>query len=98
LLHVIDAAHPDRDGQIAAVSAVLEEIGAQGVPQIRVYNKIDATGIPPGGERGPSGIIDSVRASALTGAGCVELRAALAERFPSREPVIAPAADSIVNV
>jgi GTPase len=98
LLHVIDAAHPNRDGQIAAVDAVLEEIGAQDVPQIRVYNKIDATGIRPGSERGPSGIIESVRASALTGAGCAELCIALAERFPSREPVIAKAAASIVNV
>ena len=95
LLHVIDASHPNRDGQIAAVDAVLEEIGADHVPQIRVYNKIDATGIAPGGERDPSGILNVVRASALTGAGCVELRAALAERFPARAPRAAAA--SIAN-
>src|SRR5438477_3209482 len=98
LLHVIDAAHPNRDEQIAAVDAVLEEIGAQGVPQIRLYNKIDATAIAPGSERGPSGIIESVRASALTGAGCTELRAALAERFPSHEPATSTTAASVVNV
>ena len=63
--------------------------GAAAVPQIRVYNKIDATGIAPGGERDPSGILDVVRVSALTGAGCPELRAALAERFPPREPLTA---------
>ena len=80
-----------------AADAVLEEIGAQGVPQIRVYNKIDATGIAPGGERDPSGILHAVRVSALTGAGCPELRAALAERFPSHEPLAAAAAASIVN-
>ncbi len=97
LLHVIDASHPNRDEQIAAVDAVLEEIGAQGVPQIRVYNKIDATGIAPGGERDPSGILHVVRVSALTGAGCPELRAALAERFPSHEPLAAAGAASIVN-
>jgi len=97
LLHVIDASHPNRDEQIAAVDAVLEEIGAQGVPQIRVYNKIDATGIAPGGERDPSGILRVVRVSALTGAGCPELRAALAERFPSHEPLAAAGAASIVN-
>jgi len=97
LLHVIDASHPNRDEQIAAVDAVLEEIGAEEVPQIRVYNKIDTTGIAPGVERDPSGILRAVRASALTGAGCVELRAALAERFPLYEPHTASTAASIAN-
>ena len=41
LLHVVDASAPDRDEQIAAVDAVLAEIGADDVPQIRVLNKID---------------------------------------------------------
>lgn len=83
LLHVVDAAHPNRDGQIAAVEAVLTEIGADQVPQIRVINKIDAAGLATGIERDESGIIRAVRLSALTGAGCAELRAALAERFPA---------------
>jgi GTP-binding protein HflX len=83
LLHVVDAAHPDRDGQIAAVESVLAEIGADQVPQIRVVNKIDAAGLAPGIERDECGMIRAVRLSALTGAGCVELRAALAERFPA---------------
>jgi GTPase len=98
LLHVVDAAHPNRDEQIAAVDAVLEEIGADDVPQIRVYNKIDAKGIAPGGECNPSGIIETVRVSALTGAGCPELRAALAERFPAHSSLTATAAASIANV
>ena len=97
LLHVIDAAHPNRDEQIDAVDAVLEEIGAQDVPQIRVYNKIDATAIAPGIERDPSGILRAVRASALTGDGCNELRAALAELFPSHEPLTVTSAASIAN-
>src|SRR5579863_8246719 len=41
LLHVIDASDPRRDEHIAQVNEVLEEIGAQGIPQLRVYNKID---------------------------------------------------------
>ena len=82
VLHVIDAAHPSRDEQVAAVDEVMREIGADRVPQIRVLNKIDAAGIPPGIERDESGILAAVRLSALTGAGCAELRAALAERFP----------------
>ncbi len=86
LLHVIDAAHPGRDEQAAAVDTVLQEIGAAEVPQIRVMNKIDAAGLDPGIDRDPSGIIARVRLSALTGVGCAELRTALAERFPADVP------------
>ena len=86
LLHVIDAAAPDRDEQIAAVESVLEQIGASGVPQIRVFNKIELTGLEPGVERDPCGTITAVRASALTGAGCVNLKQALAERFALAAP------------
>ena len=83
VLHVIDAAHPSRDEQAAAVDAVMQEIGADRVPQIRVLNKIDAASLEPGIGRDESGILSTVRLSALTGAGCAELRAALAERFPA---------------
>ena len=82
LLHVIDASAANRDDQIAAVDAVLADIGADRVPQLRVYNKCDVAQLPPGVERDACGNICSVRTSALTGAGCADLRAALAERFP----------------
>jgi GTP-binding protein HflX len=93
LLHVIDAAHPSRDEQIAAVDLVLKEIGADEVPQIRVMNKIDQADLGPGIERDQSGTIARVRLSALTGAGCADLRAALAERFPvdGEARVVSPA-------
>ena len=86
LLHVIDAAHANRDEQIAAVESVLREIGADRVPQIRIWNKIDLAGVAPGGERDESGMIADVRLSALTGDGCDDLKAALAERFPAGIP------------
>ena len=41
LLHVIDAASPLLAEQQAEVERVLEEIGAEGVPQLLVYNKCD---------------------------------------------------------
>jgi GTP-binding protein HflX len=41
LLHVIDASAPDRERRMAAVAAVLGEVGAQQVPCIDVFNKID---------------------------------------------------------
>jgi len=82
LLHVVDAAHADRDLQIAAVEAVLAEIGAADVPRILLLNKCEAAGVPPGVERDEYGKIRAVRLSALTGAGVPDLAAALAERFP----------------
>src|SRR3989441_7391546 len=42
ILHVIDAAAPDRDRRIDAVRRVLEEVEALEVPLIEVYNKCDA--------------------------------------------------------
>ncbi len=41
-LHVIDAANPERERQVAAVRRVLEEVGATDVPTLDVYNKTDA--------------------------------------------------------
>ena len=41
LLHVVDGAHPDPEGQLAAVRGVLAEIGADSVPEIVVINKAD---------------------------------------------------------
>lgn len=41
VLHVIDASAPDRDRRIAAVRRVLEEVDAQDVPLVEVYNKCD---------------------------------------------------------
>ena len=96
LLHVIDASAANRDDQIAAVEAVLAAIGADGVPQLRVYNKCDLAQMPAGAERDACGNICNIRTSALTGAGCAELRVALAERFP-RDPTTPPAPHSILT-
>jgi GTP-binding protein HflX len=41
LLHVVDVSHAQAEGQIAAVNAVLAEIGAGDKPAIMVLNKID---------------------------------------------------------
>jgi len=82
LLHVVDAASPDREQQIEAVAQVLEEIGAADVGQIVVWNKLDLIGdggVAPGVERDECDNIARVRVSARTGAGLDLLRAALAE-------------------
>ncbi|MFP5419331.1 MAG: GTPase HflX [Gammaproteobacteria bacterium] len=79
LLHVIDSASAGRERQIEAVEAVLTEIGAAAVPQLRVYNKLDLTGIAPGVGRDEYGKLHSVYVSAQTGAGLELLRDALSE-------------------
>jgi GTP-binding protein HflX len=42
LLHVVDASNPNWTEQMAQVQRVLEEIGADQVPQLLVFNKVDA--------------------------------------------------------
>ncbi|WP_412480717.1 GTPase HflX [Azonexus sp. IMCC34839] len=79
LLHVVDSASHARDEQIAEVGKVLEEIEADRVPQLIVWNKIDLTEAGPGIERDEYGKISRVRVSARTGDGLELLRAALAE-------------------
>lgn len=79
LLHVIDAANPQRDEQISEVNKVLQEIGAQDIPTILVYNKIDLLGNEPRIERDESGRICRVFVSAQERAGLEGLRQAMAE-------------------
>ena len=79
LLHVVDASSSVRTQQIEAVNAVLAEIGADAIPQVLVWNKIDLTPVLPGLERDEYGKISRVSLSARTGAGLDVLRAALAE-------------------
>ncbi|MEM9171540.1 MAG: ribosome rescue GTPase HflX [Pseudomonadota bacterium] len=81
LLHVIDSSDPERDQREEQVNDVLKEIGADDVPQIRVYNKIDVEPRLPSltaanEERGAS-----VFLSAATGAGVDLLLAALRQHF-----------------
>ena len=44
LLHVIDASDPGFERQIETTEEVLKEIGAQDVPRLRIFNKIDHVG------------------------------------------------------
>ena len=94
LLHVIDSASPDRDQQIAAVDSVLKEIGADAVPQILVWNKIDLTAAAPGIDRDDYGRLRRVRVSTCMGAGMDLLRQALAEAARERVQGLAVEADA----
>ncbi|HYM48856.1 MAG TPA: GTPase, partial [Burkholderiaceae bacterium] len=79
LLHVVDAASPARAEQMAEVERVLAEIGADNVPIIVVYNKIDLTGRAPSIERDARDNIAAVSVSAQAGVGLELLRDAVVE-------------------
>jgi GTP-binding protein HflX len=80
VLHVIDAANPERERHVAAVTRVLEEVGATEVPRIEVFNKIDALSADERRrlqDADPSALL----ISALTGDGCAELLDSVASRL-----------------
>jgi GTPase len=79
LLHIVDAAAHDRDEQIENVNQVLYEIGAQDIPQIVVFNKIDlfAGSLNSGIDLSLSGAIAKVNVSAQERTGLDSLREAL---------------------
>ena len=90
LLHVVDGSHPEYLEQIEQVQRVLEEIGAADVPQILVFNKLDAIEINSrplqlqdmfelkNAFEGASRSVERLFVSALTGEGLARLRQLLA--------------------
>jgi GTP-binding protein HflX len=79
LLHVVDASDPQRDERIEQVRDVLRGIGAGGIRELVVLNKIDLVGEDPRSVRSVDGIPVLVTASAVTGLGLPALREALAQ-------------------
>lgn len=80
LLHVIDAHEPERMAQIEQVMAVLTEIGAQGLPILEVYNKLDLLeGVEPQIQRDADGKPVRVWVSARDGRGLELVKQAVAE-------------------
>lgn len=77
LLHVIDAADPERNERIAQVNAVLEEVGAGQLSQIEVFNKCDLIAEPPHVELDEQGQARRIWLSAMTGEGTDLLLAAM---------------------
>ncbi|TDB02372.1 ribosome rescue GTPase HflX [Halomonas marinisediminis] len=79
LVHVIDAADPDRELNVEQVETVLDEIGALEVPTLRVMNKIDLLDSAPRIERDGEGRPEVVWLSAREGRGIELLEQALSE-------------------
>jgi GTPase len=81
ILHIVDASHPDPEGQIAAVRTVLAEVDALKIPEIIILNKVDIAD-PFVVERLRQREPRTVAVSARTGAGIEELLAAISEAIP----------------
>jgi GTP-binding protein HflX len=78
LLHVVDLHDERMQSNITQVNGVLESIGADAVPQVLVYNKIDLLpGLLPRVDHVPAEQITRVWVSAQEGKGMEELQAAL---------------------
>ncbi len=92
LMHVVDAANPDFPEQMAEVQKVLTEIGADQVPQLLVFNKVDALAA----DRYPLQMHDQfeldgvpvprVFLSAKTGVGLAQLRSVLSDTVKAALP------------
>ncbi|MGS2743085.1 ribosome rescue GTPase HflX [Halomonas sp. LS-001] len=81
LVHVIDAADPDRELNVEQVDNVLKEIGADDVPMLKVMNKIDQLDSAPRIERDGNGVPEVVWLSAQQQKGLDLLEQALSERL-----------------
>lgn len=96
LLHVVDAANPAHLEQIASVMSVLREIGADEVPQVLIFNKLDA--MDPATL--PRSFVDVMElegqsvprhfVSARDGTGLPALRTLLAQRVLARDALDDP--------
>src|SRR6056297_3431039 len=81
LLHIIDSHDPRRDENIEQVEEVLAEIGADDIPMLQVFNKIDLLeNFTPRVERNEEGIPVRAWVSAVTGEGLDGLFDAIVER------------------
>ncbi|WP_285683022.1 GTPase HflX [Actinoplanes sp. NBRC 103695] len=81
VLHVVDGAHPDPEGQVSAVREVLLEVGAEKLPELLVINKTDAADEETL-LRLKRTWPEAVFVSARSGSGIEELRKAIEANLP----------------
>lgn len=82
LLHIVDCHDDRRDENIEQVENVLAEIGADDIPVLQVFNKIDLLeNFSPRTERNEEGVPVRVWVSAVSGQGMDELFDAVVERL-----------------
>ena len=89
IVHVIDASSNNRQSQIDAVENVLEQIGAQDISRIEVFNKVDLLN-PDQSEALQARYPSALLVSAHTGYGLDDLLARIA--------LVASAQDSLMSI
>lgn len=87
LLHVIDVSDDLKEARTGDVNEVLETIGADSVPQLIVYNKIDRTGNIARIDRAEDGEPVAVWLSAVSGDGLELLLEAITERVSKQRTI-----------
>lgn len=98
LLHVVDASSDRRDENIEQVNQVLNEIGADHVPQIVVYNKLDLVdGATPRVTEDENGRVTRIWVSSKTGAGIDMLRDVLYDAC-YKNPIMANDEDEKLSI
>jgi len=85
ILHLIDASDAERWQRVREVNAVLKQIEAEGVPQLRVYNKIDLLDRAPRINHNRQGVGRAVWLSATTGEGIPLLLQAIGDRLQRKK-------------
>lgn len=93
LVHVVDSSAPDRDRRRDAVKSVLAEVGAQHLPMIDVFNKIDRLE-PLELAALKAAHPDALWLSAQDGTGRDDLLAAIADRLDMGEARVTLSLDS----
>jgi GTP-binding protein HflX len=82
IVHVVDASHPDPEGQLATVREVIADVEAKNIDELVVFNKADlADDFTRMKLRDLAS--DALFVSARTGEGIEELLAEIAKRIPS---------------
>jgi len=87
LLHIVDAGAADVIGQVAAVRAVLNEVGASDLPEFMVINKIDTVDDATIAEVRRM-LPDATPVSALTGEGIPDLLELIATQLRSVSNIV----------
>lgn len=85
ILHLIDASDPQRWQRVRQVNAVLKELDADRVPQIRVYNKIDKLDRQPRLTNNRKGEGRAVWLSAVSGEGISLLLKSIGNRLQKKK-------------
>ena len=95
LLHVIDVSHREHSDERHQVDDVLTAVGADTLPKLLVFNKVDLVCIEPRLVNDAGNLPTAVFLSAATGAGLNLLKQAVASRIAAISPDLVPGSRAV---